>query len=65
MWATPSRDSPNGAKLVHGAIQRQSVTPDEMSRKYTHLNTDKIGVYKRPEHNVKASSSAHRWISPW
>ena len=65
VWATPSRDSPNAKSLLDGAIQRQSVTPDEFERKYTHLNKDKIGVYKRPEHNAKASFGCHRWMSPW
>jgi hypothetical protein len=26
------------------------------------LNPEKIGYYKRPEHNVKASTTAHKWM---
>ncbi len=62
VWATPSRDSPNGERLKDGAIQRMSVSVPEDRLAWTHLNPEKIGSYKRPEHNVKASTTAHKWM---
>ena len=51
VWATPSRTSPNASKLQDGAIQRASVSVPASRLAYTHLNPEKIGFYKRPEHN--------------
>lgn len=65
VWATPSRSSPNAEKLVHGAVQRQSVSVPRERLSFTHMNPEKIGVYKRPEHNVKCSTTAHNWMAPW
>ena len=65
IWATPSRDSPNADKLKDGAIQRASVSVPEDRLAWTHLNPEKIGSYKRPEHNSRASAGALKWIAPW
>ncbi len=56
VWAQPSRDSPNAEKLKDGAIQRQSVSVPMERAAFTHLNPEKIGAFKRPEHNVKSSN---------
>ena len=65
VWATPSRTSPNAAKLQDGAIQRASVSVPAHKLAYTHMNPEKIGVYKRPEHNVKCSTTAMKHMAPW
>ena len=65
VWATPSRDSPNAAKLLDGAIQRESVSVPIDRLMFTHLNPEKIGAYKRPEHNIRCSASAARNMAPW
>lgn len=65
VWAQPSRCSPNADKLVDGAIQRESVSVPAGMLEYTHLNPEKIGAYKRPEHNVKSSTKDARWMAPW
>lgn len=54
VWAYNSREAPNADRLVHGAIQRQSVSVGMPRAMYTHMNPDRIGVYKRPELNTKA-----------
>ena len=55
-YAQVSRNSPNADKLVDGAIQRQSVQPGfyDLAVK---VNTDKVGVYKRPQHGMQSSGS--------
>lgn len=65
VWANTSRTNPNAEKLRDGAIQRDSVRVPEPEMKYTHLNPNKIGAYKRPEHNVKCSTTAMRHMAPW
>lgn len=65
VWAYNSRCSPNADKLTHGAIQRQSVAVPENRLAFTHMNPEKIGVYKRPELNAKASSTCRNWMAPW
>ena len=65
VWATPSRDSPNAARLLDGAIQRESVSVPLDRLMFTHMNPEKIGAYKRPEHNAKCSASAPRWMAPF
>lgn len=57
IWAIPSRSSPNAAKLIDGAIQRQSVVPDRFNL-HVKSNTDKVGFYKREELNERASWTA-------
>jgi hypothetical protein len=42
-----------------------SVSVPEQRLAFTHLNPEKIGSYKRPELNAKASTSAHKWMTPW
>lgn len=65
VWAQPSRCSPNGQLLQHGAIQRASVTLDAMSLRYTHMNPKRIGHFKRPEHNTKSSNVDNAYTAPW
>lgn len=65
VWSTPSRGSPNGEKLQHGAIQRMSVSVSRENMRFTHMNPEKIGVYKRPELNTRCSTTAHNWSAPW
>jgi hypothetical protein len=65
VWATPSRDSPNAAKLLDGAIQRESVSVPLAKLAFTHQNPEKIGAFKRPEHNVSCSATAHLFMAPW
>lgn len=65
VWAQPSRCSPNGALLKHGAIQRASVTPSGNSLYYTHMNPKRIGSYKRPEHNTRSSGWDFAYTAPW
>ena len=64
IWAIPSRSSPNADKLIDGAIQRLSVTPDR-SALQVKVNTDKVGFYKRAELNERASGSAYLSSNPW
>ncbi len=59
IYAYPSRSSPNAAKLIDGAIQRQSVQPDRDNLHYKG-NVDKVGAYKREELNARASNSSTR-----
>lgn len=65
VWAQPSRCSPNGEKLKDGAIQRASVVPSGVNMTHTHMNPEKIGAFKRAEHNVKSSGLDSRHIDPW
>ena len=65
IWATPSRDSPNGEKLQDGAIQRASVSVPRDKLAWTHMNPEKIGAYKRPELNTKASITSMKNMAPW
>ena len=58
VWATPSRTSPNGAKLQDGAIQRASVSTQGDALMYVKANEAGVGFYKREELNTKASNSA-------
>eukprot|EP00347_Sterkiella_histriomuscorum_P017687 403348384 len=62
-WAMTNRLNPNGEKLQDGAIQRQSVVPN---RKLLHpsMNLEKVGMYKHPEHNEKASGSCYIYSDP-
>jgi len=39
-----------------------SVSVPEDKLAWTHLNPEKIGSYKRSELNVKASTTAHKWM---
>ena len=64
VWATPSRSSPNAAKLEDGAIQRASVCTQGDALSYVKANPDGIGFFKRPELNTKASGSGVRWADP-
>ena len=65
IWATPSRTSPNADRLQDGAIQRASVSVPVNRLAFTHLNPEKIGYYKRPEHNEKCSTTAMKHMAPW
>ena len=56
VYAHPSKYSPNAPKLVDGAIQRVSVQPST-TRLAVKVNTDKVGITKRPEPNSLASST--------
>ena len=64
VWAVPSRTSPNADKLVDGAVQRMSVSPNRYAL-HVKVNTDKVGFYKRPELNERASRSACTFANVW
>ena len=64
VWAIPSRSSPNAAKLVDGAIQRMSISPDRYSL-HVKANPEKVGFYKREELNERASRSFYIHSNPW
>eukprot|EP00347_Sterkiella_histriomuscorum_P018869 403343860 len=64
VWAAPSRTNPNAAKLVDGAIQRQSVVPDS-ELLHPSVNTDKVGYYKRPQNDETSSGSAFIQSTIW
>ena len=57
IYAKKSRISPNAEKLIDGAIQRGSVQPrrTDLAMK---VNTDKVGLTKRPHVGVNSSGSA-------
>ena len=57
VWAIPSRSSPNAEKLKDGAAQRMSVSLNR-DKPQVSLNPDRVGFYKRPELNERASGSA-------
>ena len=57
VYAAASRSSPNGPKLVDGAIQRNAVQPNFNNLSYL-ANPDKIGLTKRPQLGVFSSGSA-------
>ena len=63
VYAAPSRLSPNGPQLKDGAVQRASVQVDRNDLHYK-TNTDKVGVYKREELNIRASAGAES-LTPW
>ena len=58
------RNSPNGSKLVDGAIQRASVAPKrfEMAVK---VNKEKVGASQRPHQGITSSASAYMTTDPW
>ena len=64
IWCVPSRYAPNAEKLKDGAVQRISVAPSRYSL-HVKTNPEKIGFYKRPELNERASGSAYVHFTPW
>ena len=57
VYAAASRASPNGPKLVDGAIQRSAVQPNFNNLSYL-ANPQKIGITKRPQLGYFSSGSA-------
>ena len=62
--ATPSRHSPNAAKLIDGAIQRASVQPARNQMSMTR-NSEKVGMSRRPHQGVNSSGSAGMTTDPY
>ena len=56
VYCHDSRFSPNGSKLVDGAIQRRSVQPNQNELAFSR-NTDKVGVTKRPDVSTLAGGA--------
>ena len=57
VYAAVSRNSPNGPKLVDGAIQRNAVQPNFNNLSYL-ANPDKVGLTKRPQIGYFSGGSA-------
>ena len=56
--AVKSVNNPNALKLQDGAIQRGSVEPGRHEI-HSAINTDKVGLRRRPHQGVQSSGSAH------
>ena len=57
-WMVKKMTSPNTDKLIDGAIQRVSVSPNRHAL-HAKVNTEKIGYYKSEELNERASRFAY------
>lgn len=60
-WAVPAEKHPNAEKLLDGAAVRHAVAPADPFKMFVKVNKDKVGFYKRPELNEKASAEAVKW----